>query len=184
MTSAQGGWTCHGCGKKHEEPPLSYGVPLPDALLDIPQSQWKRRLKVVDDEVCILDKKHFYIRGNIEIPLKGRREVFGYTVWASLSKTNFERAIVRWGDRGRTKEPPYFSWVSNNLPGYPPTLNLAARIHTREPGVRPFIELEPTDHPLAVEQKMGIDMRRVREIAESNLHPDLGEEKPTRPKRP
>jgi hypothetical protein len=30
--------------------------------------------------------------------------------------------------------------------------------------VRPYIELEPTDHPLAVEQRNGISVDRVAEI--------------------
>jgi hypothetical protein len=34
-------------------------------------------------------------------------------------------------------------------------------------GTRPHIELEPTDHPLAVEQRRGITVARVIEIAEA-----------------
>lgn len=41
---------------------------------------------------------------------------------------------------------------------------------TRPIGHCPFIELEPTDHPLATEQRNGITMDRVREIAEALLH--------------
>ena len=37
--------------------------------------------------------------------------------------------------------------------------------------MKPFIELEATDHPLAVEQREGITMDRVREIAEALVHP-------------
>ncbi|MFF0296871.1 hypothetical protein ACFYS8_16970 [Kitasatospora sp. NPDC004615] len=37
-------------------------------------------------------------------------------------------------------------------------------------GQRPLIELEPTDHPLTVEQRAGITRDRVREIAEAVLH--------------
>ncbi len=33
-----------------------------------------------------------------------------------------------------------------------------------------LIELEPTDHPLAVEQRVGITLARVQEIAETLLH--------------
>jgi hypothetical protein len=47
---------------------------------------------------------------------------------------------------------------------------LKTNVHTREVGVRPLVELEPTDHPLAVEQRDGIAMARVQEIAELNLH--------------
>ncbi len=37
-------------------------------------------------------------------------------------------------------------------------------------GQRPLIELEPTDHPLAAEQRAGITLARVQEIAETLLH--------------
>ncbi|MFC9339196.1 DUF2199 domain-containing protein [Streptomyces sp. NPDC057020] len=37
-------------------------------------------------------------------------------------------------------------------------------------GHRPRIELEPTEHPLAVEQRTRITLARVREIAETVLH--------------
>lgn len=38
-------------------------------------------------------------------------------------------------------------------------------IHTHPVGEVPRAELEPTDHPLAVEQRTGITVERVREIA-------------------
>jgi hypothetical protein len=56
--------------------------------------------------------------------------------------------------------------------GYPDTLNLKAHVHNRELGVVPFIELEPTDHPLAIEQREGITMERVKDIAQLYLHPE------------
>ncbi|MEU6845643.1 DUF2199 domain-containing protein [Streptomyces sp. NPDC046716] len=43
-------------------------------------------------------------------------------------------------------------------------------VHTRQVGQRPFIELEPTSHALAIEQRTGITMDRVREIAEAVIH--------------
>lgn len=74
--------------------------------------------------------------------------------------------------RGRT---PYFGWLTTELALYSPsTTNLKTHAHTRPLGQRPFIELEPTDHPLAVEQRTGITMDRVREIAEAVLHPNSG----------
>ncbi len=59
---------------------------------------------------------------------------------------------------------------STTLPVYPSTLSLKTHVHTRPVGVRPFVELEPTDHPLAVELRTGIAMQRVREIAGVLLH--------------
>jgi hypothetical protein len=54
----------------------------------------------------------------------------------------------------------------------PSTLNLKTNAHTRPLGRRPSVELEPTDHPLAVEQRTGMTQDRVREIAEAVLHPN------------
>lgn len=55
------------------------------------------------------------------------------------------------------------------------TLYLKTHVHTRPPGRRPFVELEPTEHPLAVEQRTGISSERVREIASAVLHAGEGE---------
>jgi hypothetical protein len=41
-----------------------------------------------------------------------------------------------------------------------------------ELGIVPYIELEPTDHPLALEQREGITMERVKELAMLYLHPE------------
>jgi hypothetical protein len=45
------------------------------------------------------------------------------------------------------------------------TPNLKARVHGQFVGVRRLVEVEPTDHPLAVEQRQGIAWERVEEIA-------------------
>jgi hypothetical protein len=47
---------------------------------------------------------------------------------------------------------------------------LKTDVHLRPLNKRPLVELEPTDHPLAVEQRNGITMARVREIVEPLLH--------------
>lgn len=76
------------------------------------------------------------------------------------------------GCPGRESEEPYFGRLSTDLfLRSPSTINLKTRVHTRPLGHRPFIELEPTDHPLAVHQRTGITMERVRAIAEAVLHP-------------
>jgi hypothetical protein len=43
-------------------------------------------------------------------------------------------------------------------------------VHLRDYGKRPFLELEPTEHPLAVEQRGGITVARVGEILSLYLH--------------
>ncbi len=68
---------------------------------------------------------------------------------------------------GREQElEPMFGWLSTSIPCYPETINLKTMVHTRSVGVRPYIKLEPTEHPLAIEQREGITIERIKQIAE------------------
>jgi hypothetical protein len=60
--------------------------------------------------------------------------------------------------------------VHEGLAGYPDTLTLKARAHLRDQQTRPSLELEPTDHPLAMEQRKGVTVQRVQEFYEAHLH--------------
>ena len=67
---------------------------------------------------------------------------------------------------------PFFGWLCTSLPAYPETLHLKTMVHLRDYGIRPYVELEATDHPLAVEQRNGITMERVQEIVDLVEHGD------------
>lgn len=164
------GFRCSRCGESHGDLPVSYGAPAPAYWYGIPPKERERRAELSSDQ-CIIDGKYFFVVGNVEIPIIGESVSFVWSIWASLSENNFTRASELWETEGREKEPPYFCWVGTELPCYPAsTLNLKARMRTRPVGERPLIELEPTEHPLAVEQRRGITLARVREIAECVLH--------------
>jgi hypothetical protein len=161
-------WTCRGCGQRHADLPFSYGTVAPafwpDALADDDSS-------VLDDEVCVINGAHFFVRARIVIPVRDAATDFDWGVWVSLSATNFARTTDLWITEGREAEEPYFGWLSTDLPVYEPTtLGLKTHVHTQPVGTRPLVELEPTDHPLAVEQRTGITVARVREIAELVRH--------------
>jgi hypothetical protein len=172
------GYTCHICGQYHHGLPLSYGSSEPTLVYSIPEEQRKTKV-LLSPDLCEVsgekssEAKSFFIAGNIEIPIIGSKEIFQWIVWVSLSQETYEKAIKLWDEVEREKEPPYFGWLSTSLPLklYPETLNLKTNVHTRPIGIRPFIELEPTNHPLAVEQRNGITWKRVQEIAELVLHP-------------
>ncbi|MFD8014774.1 DUF2199 domain-containing protein [Streptomyces sp. NPDC058955] len=121
---------------------------------------------LLSSDQCVIRGEHCFVKGLIEIPVIGGEEVFSWGVWVSLSRENFSRAADLWDTPGRESERPYFGWLTTELPVYPATtLNLKTHVHTRPVGQRPLVELEPTDHPLAVEQRTGITLDRVREIA-------------------
>jgi hypothetical protein len=72
-------------------------------------------------------------------------------------------------EQGAVNSHRISAWLQSALPYSPTTLNLRTNVLTQPIGQRPLIELEPTDHPLSVEQRHGITMARVREIAEAAL---------------
>jgi hypothetical protein len=161
-------FACGTCGAVHDGPPLSFAAPAPE--------YWRPEMAdeegcLLDGDLCVISGEQFFIRGLIELPVWDTGDIFTYSMWVSLSRPSFTRAVDVWEQPGREKEPPYFGWLSNIIAGYEPsTLNLRTNVHTRAVGQLPYIELEPTGHPLAVEQLAGITRTRVEEIASFHLH--------------
>lgn len=161
------GFQCRTCGQWHSGVPLDYSYDAPD--------YWTQELKSDPDsfhnsDFCVVRREYFFIRGLIEIPIIGHSDAFRYGVWVSLSENNFQRMVDLWEEPAIVSEPPYFGWLSNSIDLYPETCNLKTSVKSRDVGDRPYIELEPNDHPLAVEQRNGITWSRVREIAEKTIH--------------
>jgi hypothetical protein len=172
-------YRCRTCGETHEGPPFSWGFGAPAGwpVTADPASGCRGELS---DEQAILEcegETDYFMRGNIWLPVTDGDEDFSFTVWVSLSEASFQRSCDVWDDPARADEPPYFGWLSSDVPGYPTTISLKTHVHTQPVGVRPHIELEPTDHPLAVEQREGITVARVIEIAEAmEAHMASGED--------
>ncbi|MFH0241603.1 DUF2199 domain-containing protein [Streptomyces sp. HK10] len=148
---------------------MGYSAVAPDfwseSLADDPDS-------LLSADQCVIKGEHFFVKGLIEIPVAGSEEPFSWGVWVSLSRESFARTAKLWDTPGRESEAPCFGRLSTELALYSPsTVDLRTNVHTRAVGVRPLVELEPTAHPLAVEQRTGITPDRVREIAEIVLHP-------------
>lgn len=160
--SEHDGHVCSCCGSFHPDVPMNHSAGAPEVwtpeLADDPDS-------VLSSDQCVIRGEHFLVRGNIEIPVHDAPEPFSWGVWVSLSRDNYARAVRLWETPGRESEPPYFAWLCTSLPMYEDTTTLKTNLHTRPVGTRPFIEVEPTGHPLAVEQREGVTMARVREIA-------------------
>jgi hypothetical protein len=161
-------WTCRCCGKQYDTLPMSYAPEVPDPWLAIPEAERSERGELSSD-TCVIDGEHFFVRGCLEIPVAGCQDRFTWGVWISVSKQSFDRIGELWDAEIRDNEPPFFGWLCTDIAIYPQTLELKTRVHLRNNGIRPFIEIEPTDHPLAIEQREGMTLRRVEEIASTLL---------------
>lgn len=93
-----------------------------------------------------------------------------YGVWVTLSEQNYEKYLSEFNNNN--PEDSYFGWLSNRLPYFPDTFNLKTMVHPRSGGQRPWIELEPTDHPLAQAFQHGITWEMATEIYHASLTPN------------
>jgi hypothetical protein len=162
-------WTCSRCGAEHDGVPLDWAYDAP-----IYWDGGRNDDDWLSEDLCMwtddAGERSYFIRGVLEIPVSDSSDPLGYGVWSSLSKDSFERVWTLWDDPARTKEKPYFGWLSNSLPGYPETLSLPLDVAVQEIDKRPVLILHDGDHPLVEEQQKGISPARVREIAELNMH--------------
>jgi hypothetical protein len=165
------GFQCAGCGQWHESLPLDLFIPLPDFVAAIDPAEREKRV-VRHGDFIVVDDQHYFLRAVLELPIKGHDDTFAYGIWVSLSKKSYDRAREIYSDeKASDAEPAYFGWFMVTLPGWPKTLELKTQVKLRAT-LRAAVTLEPTEHPLAVAQRDGIELDRVKQIIATALHPD------------
>lgn len=157
-------WTCKCCGRTYSRLPLSYGFSAPDYLYFVPEAERPSRT-ILDRYICAIDDQDFFLRGCLEIPIIGREEKFVWTLWMSLSKQSLKRFVDLTALPVPADEPPRLGRIGNALPGYPVTLEMRGRLHFRGDGLVPLVRLDDADHPLARDQRDGISLDRLQELA-------------------
>ena len=164
------GFECASCGQYHVGMP-SFGWDYPVQYLAIPEPEREHRVDLSSD-ACVIDDRWFFVRGCLEIPVQDHDEPLSWGVWCSLSQENFLRYGELFDAVSREPDESFFGWLCSIVPGYPDTQQLKTMVRVRPWPTRPFVELEPTDHPLAIEQRQGITAARARTIAQLVMHPE------------
>ena len=158
---------CRCCGVAHGGL-FDLSVGQPDYWLDRDGDD----RSMLTDDVCVVDGEHCFVRCVAPLPIIGGGGLtFGFGVWSTLSRANFE-TYVQTADDGRRQGGlgSWFGWFSNQLKGYPDTTGVKCRVQPRDGGLRPVIELEPTDHPLSIEQRQGVTLDRILDLYALNGH--------------
>ena len=145
-------YICEICGEKHEDlPHIGSAAPF----------QWAGRLakdpnSLLTTDLCIIEGRDFFVRGVIEIPVFDYEFEFGWGVWVSHKKENFEM----YRENSDTASiGPFFGWLCTKIDYYSQaTLGLKTMVHYRGGGVRPRVVLEESQHPLYLQQRDGISL--------------------------
>jgi hypothetical protein len=162
------GWKCHTCGVEHNDTPLCFGIEAPWRAL-VPENELAQRVELTSDQ-CVVDEKVFFVRGHIEIPIHDYPEPLAFSVWSSLSESSFLHMCDRWEAADRAFDPPYFGWLCSPVAPYPDSIHLKLSVQSRPPGLTPLFFIEPSDHPLSIDQRDGISIERWHEMAHQILH--------------
>ncbi|HWG87794.1 MAG TPA: DUF2199 domain-containing protein [Candidatus Acidoferrales bacterium] len=162
-------YTCSCCGQRHEGSP-SFGCKAPMHYEELSDED-KQSIATLTDDLCQIDHPEgadYFARVVLELPIHGVAEPFLWGVWVSLSQESFEKYTSTWGEHDESDS--YFGWFSNHLPYYPNTVNLKTNVRPRNGGARPILELQPSDHPLAIHFQNGMTIQEAQQIAEAVLH--------------
>jgi len=163
-------YKCLTCGKVHAELPMSFAADFPDMYAKMSRDERDTRAVIGSDQ-CIIDQRWFFIRGCLEIPVVGSGEPFLWGVWVSIREEVFDQIEDCWELEEREQSRgPFKGRLANSLAEYPETLILKTKILVQPVGTRPLFVIEESEHPLAIEQALGISRARAWELASFALH--------------
>ncbi|HJQ24545.1 MAG TPA: DUF2199 domain-containing protein [Blastocatellia bacterium] len=153
-------YRCTTCGEVHEGLP-DIGLDEPDYYWSVPEAERDKRVKLTSD-TCVIDDEDFFIRGVLEIPVLDYPQTFGFGVWVSQKRENFQTYLDNWDS---AEIGPFFGWLSTRLNYYKDdTLLLKTMAHFRSGGRRPSIEVGESEHQLSIDQRDGITLAKAWEI--------------------
>ncbi|HEY5790096.1 MAG TPA: DUF2199 domain-containing protein [Gammaproteobacteria bacterium] len=159
-------FTCKVCGEVHEGLP-DIGSDRPAIWWDIPGHEREERIRLGAD-TCEVDGQYFFLRGVIEIPVHDQPECFGIGAWVSQKRENYQLFVA---DPGASRTRATFGWLNTELGIYgEKTVGIKCRVLFPGGDLRPLIEVEPGSHPLSLEQRHGITLRRAWEIVHHYDH--------------
>jgi hypothetical protein len=165
------GFKCTICHKFHGVEPVSFCSRTPDTYAGIKQADRQHRAMLGTDQ-CVIDQEQYFLRGIVEIPIVGLDEVFLWGAWARVWQKDYEEMSDFWDTPEREKTiGPYKGRLNNNIPTYEPeTFDLKCTLMIQPIGTRPLFVIEEPEHPLAIDQRHGISMNRVLQIASIAYH--------------
>ncbi|MEO6520211.1 MAG: DUF2199 domain-containing protein [Mucilaginibacter sp.] len=164
-------YICENCGNEHESwPALTFNAPL---YYDILSSDEKETIAIIESDFCTIENEDHtdrFIRVTLVQTITDHCEDLAYDLWVSLSEKSFNNYVET--HKNKTPEPGYFGFLSNQVPGYPDTLNIHMDVYPQSGHQRPIIEPHQNfDHPFVRDYYNGIS----KEEAERRIKAMMGE---------
>ena len=164
-------FTCELCQEEHDIENLAFGAEKPDPWFAL--SEEEQLASEISLDQCVIRLAHqtdYFVRACLEVPIIGRESNFSWGVWVSLSQKSYDEFAETLDDPDRVELGPYFGWLCTALPFYPETRGMKTLVHQCDVGLRPLVQLQATDHPLAVHQHKGMPLAELQRIVRELIH--------------
>ena len=165
---ASGDWRCGGCEAMHNGlPDLCTTYPDAAGVPKVPELNSALRMdeSFLSEDFCILDGKYFFIRTVLMFPIKNYDHEFGFGVWSSLSKDNFEIYVENFDvgfDDG--VDLNWTSWFMTNLNYFGQTFSAKSWVKPQANRQRPIVFFADEEHPIYQLQTDGIEPMELLKI--------------------
>ena len=158
-------YVCAMCGREHEGPPLAYDFPPIPASVGqvVGRDELEQRTRRTDDQF-FLDEERFWLKGLLELPVLDAEQPLLFGVWVEVER-DVLTAIERAWDTDELVRSRFEGTFDTIVWPYKNALGLLVGLdyHSREQ--RPRVVVLDAAHELGREQRDGITLERVRELA-------------------
>lgn len=159
---------CDTCGKAHPREEIELVLVLPQPVFELSDDERTKRCDISGD-MCAIDRSRFFIRGLLPIPVRGRGVPYRIGLWAEVNESTFGRIYALWEDPSQVDEPLLPAILANDVPLVPSTMGVEVDIRLTGPATRPDFYLRDTPHPLAIEQRHGVNAHRALEYGDRTI---------------
>jgi hypothetical protein len=163
------GYVCRACGQHHTGLPLAWGADAPEVLRQVPRPEWRSRVKLTSD-VCRLDRRRYFVRACLMVPIRERGDAFGHLVWVELARDTYRDVRSVWRELRGKPFPPYAGQLASALPYAQPTLGTRVTLHWTGSGRRPDAVVDPSQHEVGRDQREGISVAQAYAFASAYHH--------------
>ena len=124
----------------------------------------------LSEDFCVIDGENFIVRAVLKFYVEGLNDEFGFGVWSSLSRDNFEKYLETFDDGIDEAGPEWSSWFCSNLSYFGKTVGEKAWVIPQPKRQRPLIYLMNEDSVIGRSHKRGLVASTLLEIFEYYGH--------------
>ncbi len=160
-------WKCTSCEKTHQGMFDIFSITpdyWPHPRIYEPNDALRMDGDFVSEDFCVIAGTDFFVRCVFHVPVIGMDRPFGFGVWSSLSKANFQLYFEHFCELTNDELGPWFGFFSNHIKGFEEVLGEECSVYPSAGNKRPSIILHNDQHALAIAQRDGISPEQMIQI--------------------